>query len=146
MARAQAAAWTTEERPEHAAARLVTARDPEWVARFAAELDRRRNADELARVLSVWGLSQADVARMFGVSRQAVTKWLAGGTPPDRAVAIADLAAATDLLVRYLRRERIPAVVRRPAAVTGGATLVELAGTEPARALAAVRAMFDFAA
>src|SRR5436190_14143379 len=94
VARAEATAWTTEERPEQAAARLVTTRDAEWVTRFAAELDRRRSSEELARVLTVWGLSQANAARLFGVSRQAVTKWLGRGLPIVRPGAIGDLAAA----------------------------------------------------
>ncbi len=97
-------------------------------------------------MLAVWGLTQSDAARLFGVSRQAVGKWLRAGVPSERAVAVADLGAATDLLVRYLRRERIPAVVRRAAAVTGGRSLVEVAGDDPGAALDAVRAMFDFAA
>jgi hypothetical protein len=125
---------------------LVEARSPRWVRRFGDELDRRLGASELERVLAVWDLSQSDAARLFGVSRQAVGKWLRAGVPSERAVAVADLGAATDLLVRYLRRERIPAVVRRPAAVTGGRSLVDVAADDPGAALDAVRAMFDFAA
>ena len=44
----------------------------------------------------------------------AVSKWLEQGGPAERVETVADLAAATDLLVRYLQRDRIPAVVRRP--------------------------------
>jgi hypothetical protein len=138
--------WAGERRPERAAALLVETRSPRWVRRFGDELDRRLGASELQRVLAVWGLTQSDAARLFGVSRQAVGKWLRAGVPSERAVAVADLGAATDLLVRYLRRERIPAVVRRAAAVTGGRSLVEVAADDPGAALDAVRAMFDFAA
>ena len=140
------AAWAGEQRPERAAALLVEARSPRWVRRFGDELDRRRGATELERVLAAWGLSQSDAARLFGVSRQAVGKWLRSSVPAERAVAVADLGAATDLLVRYLRRERIPAVVRRPAPVTGGRSLLDVASDDPRAALDAVRAMFDFAA
>ena len=66
-------------------------------------------------------------AAIFGVSRQAVAKWRGSGVPDDRAVALADLAAATDVLERYVRRDRIPAVVRRPATLLGGRSLLELA-------------------
>lgn len=140
------AAWAGERRPERAAALLLEARSPRWVRRFGDELDRRLGASELEQVLAVWDLSQSDAARMFGVSRQAVGKWLRSGVPAERSVAVADLGAATDLLVRYLRRERIPAVVRRPAAVTGGRSLLDVASVDPGAALDAVRAMFDFAA
>ena len=64
--------------------------------------------------MDVWDLSQAAAARRFHVSRQAFAKWLRQGAPAERATAVADLAAATDLLVRHLKRDRIPAVVRRP--------------------------------
>ena len=66
------------------------------------QLDSIQNAPP--RVYEVWGLSQADSARLFGVSRQAVGKWLEQGVPVDRAEALADLAAATDLLIRVMQR------------------------------------------
>ncbi len=111
----------------------------------AAELDRVRAVQPLARTMEVWGLSHADVARMFGVTRQAVAKWIAAGVPAERASAVADLAAATDLLVRHVQRDRIAAVVRRPAPALGQRSLVELAATDGAGAvLAACRAMFAF--
>jgi hypothetical protein len=56
-----------------------------------------------------------------------VAKWRGSGVPEDRLVALGDLAAATDVLERYVRRDRIPAVVRRPADLLGGHSLLELA-------------------
>jgi DNA-binding transcriptional regulator YdaS (Cro superfamily) len=133
--------------PVTSAARLVARHrdDPHWLDRFVAEIDRHRSSGELVRVLEVWGLSRAELARILGVSRQAVSKWVAVGVPAERATALADLAAATDLLVRYLRRDRIPAVVRRPAPRFGGYSLVQLAADDTRTALEACRAMFDFA-
>jgi hypothetical protein len=96
-------------------------------------------------MLEVWGLNQSDAARMFSVSRQAIAKWSATGPPSERAAALADLSAATDLLVRYLRRERVPAVVRRPVDAAGGRTLLQIATSSPAEALVRCREMFDFA-
>jgi hypothetical protein len=40
--------------------------------------------------------------------------------------ALAELDAATDLLERRVKRERIPAVVRRPAEILGGRSLLEM--------------------
>jgi hypothetical protein len=58
---------------------------------------------------------------------------------------VADLAAATDLLVRHLQRDRIPAVVRRPAPALGRRSLLELLDAGEAHGvLAACRAMFAF--
>ncbi len=132
--------------PREVADELVAAgsADPDWLDAFAAELDGRLARGQLARVLAVWGLSQADAAAVFGVSRQAVSKWLRGGLPSARLEAVADLAAATDLLLRYLRRDRVPAVVRRPAPALDGRSLLDLASAGQTReVLAAARAMFD---
>ena len=133
--------------PERAARALVAALEGDvagWVGRFVAELDTLAGRDELERVMTTWGLSKAETARVFGVSRQALAKWLASGVPPDRRPALADLTAGTDLLARYLKRERIPAVVRRPADRLGGSSLLELArGGRTAEVLAATRDLFD---
>jgi transcriptional regulator with XRE-family HTH domain len=115
-----------------------------WVGRFVAELEELTEREELERVLTTWGLSKAELARIFGVSRQGVAKWLATGVPPDRRPALADLAAATDLLARYLKRERIPAVVRRPAERLEGSSLLDLARQgRTSEVLASVREFFD---
>jgi len=133
--------------PKRAAEALFAAHKDEraWLDSFAEYLDRKRAGHALARTLQVWDLSQAEAARLFGVTRQAVGKWLTQGAPPDRAQTIADLAAATDLLVRYVKRERIPGVTRRPIAALGGASLVDLLGQgKTPQLLSACRAMFEF--
>ena len=79
------------------------------------------------------------------MSRQTVGEWLRQGAPSDRAGAMADLFAATDLLVRHLERDRIPAVVRRPIPTLGGESLMVLWGRGETRTvLAACRDMFRF--
>lgn len=82
----------------------------------------------LDRLLSLWGLSSAEAARLFGVSRQAFSRWRRSGIPADRTPAISDLAAATDLLDRRVQRERIPALVRRPTEKLDDLSLLDVAG------------------
>lgn len=133
--------------PREAAAQLAAAGQSqrEWLDRFAEHLDRYRAAQSLSRILGAWGLSQSDAARLFGVSRQALGKWLDRGAPVERARAIADLAAATDLLVHFLKRDRIPAVVRRPVPSLDGRSLLEVLETgDTAAVLETCRAMFRF--
>ena len=133
--------------PEEAAERICAAHEHEgaWLDAFAESLDRRRASRSFARTMEVWGLSQAEAARLFGVSRQAIGKWLRRGIPPDRARAISDLAAATDVLVHFLERDRIPAVVRRPIRALEEASLMDLlARGDTRRLLAACRDMFRF--
>lgn len=131
--------------PRDAAARLVAEHDDAWVARLADELDRRMSGRQLERVLRAWDLSRTELGELFGVSRQAVSKWVAGGVPAERAGPVADLVAITDLLSHYLKRERIPAVVRRRAPRLGGRSLLELVGEgRSAEALELTREMFAF--
>lgn len=135
----------TELEPRRAAEIVVEDGDGAWLDAFAECLDRCRAGRALARTLAVWGLSQSDAGRLFGVSRQAVSKWLDGGVPADRSEAMADLSAATDLLVHHLQRDRIPAVVRRPARALGGRSLLDLVAEHDTGAvLDACRSMFAF--
>ena len=130
--------------PEDAAALLAAGSDPSWRRRFVDELDRTVRTAPLERFVELWGLSNAAAARVFGVSRQAFSKWLRDGPPASRSRAIADLAVATDLLDRYVKRERIPAVVRRKAPDLGDRSLLEIASAGATDEVAeAVAAMFD---
>ena len=135
--------------PSEVAEAIIAAHagEVEWLDAFAQALDRHRSGRQLAQSLEVWGLSQSEAARLFGVSRQAVSKWLASGPPVDRAEVLADLAAASDVLVHHLRRDRIPAVVRRKAPRLGNRSLLDLlAQGASGEVLATCRAMFDVAA
>lgn len=130
-------------------AEALTAAHPDrrWVDELVRELDRRRAAADLDRIMAMWGLSAAELAAAFGVSRQALTRWRRAGVPADRAEAVAAMSRATDLLGHYLKRERIPAVVRRPAPNLDGLSLLELARAGRHDEVAtACRAMFDVTA
>lgn len=132
--------------PQDVASLLFDEHDSGWIAALAEELDRRLSGRELERILRVWDLSRTDLGQMLGVSRQAVSKWIDGGVPSDRVGQVADLAAMTDLLVHYVKRDRIPAVVRRPAPNLGDVSLLAMiTAGRSADALAATRRMFTFA-
>ena len=114
--------------PQEVATRIIAdAPDENWVRRLVDDLDRRVRTAPLERLLALWALSAAQAAQMFHISRQAFSKWLQAGPPAERAAAVAALAAATDLLDRHIKRERIPAVVRRPASQLGGRSLLDIA-------------------
>jgi predicted DNA-binding protein (UPF0251 family) len=131
--------------PGEAARVLVQQADDEWLTELQINLDRRRARADLDRILAVWDLNQSEAAELFGVSRQAIAKWRSTGVPAGRVEALSDLAAATDQLVRHLKRDRIPAVVRRPSARLGGVSLLELVAAGRTReVLEACRAMFRF--
>jgi len=133
---------TTVARDLAAAAQAAGADD--WVRRLAEELGRQSERDALTRWLALWGVTDAEAGRIFGVTRQAVAKWRANGVPHDRVGVLADLAATTDLLAAYLRHDRIPAVVRRPAELLGGRSMLDLvAEGRTAELLVATRRLFD---
>jgi hypothetical protein len=127
------------------ATRLVEqAPDEKWLRALVDDLDQRIRSRPLERLLVLWGLSAAQGAQLFGISRQAFMKWLKAGPPAERSEAIAALAAATDLLDHHLKRERIPAVVRRKATGLSGKSLLELAvAGEYTKVRWVVETMFD---
>ncbi len=131
--------------PREMAERLVAeAPNTAWLRALTDDLDRRLRASEIDRLMKLWALSAGDVARIFAVSRQAISKWQHAGIPAARMPAVADLAIATDLLDRYVKRERIPAVVRRSADMLGGRSLLDLAFEQKhAEVRDAVTEMFD---
>ena len=147
-------------RPEEAARRVFRAReqDSAWLDRFAeclagyregsaggTRLFVRPSGSDLLRTIGLWQLSQAKAAALFGVSRQAFAKWLERGVPENRVVAVADLMNATKLLEHYVKRDRIPAVVRRPIPRLDGVSLLDLLSRgETNQVLSACRDMFDF--
>ncbi len=109
------------------------------------ELARVRSP--LDRVASVLGVSRTELAHLFGVRRQAVEQWEARGVPGERQEKLATLDAIVDLLTAKLKTDRIPAVVRRPAAAYGDRSILEAitAGNE-ALVLGEIRNAFDWAA
>lgn len=134
-------------KPEDAAERLFAEHGKDGVCldRVTECLAGRRAGASLTRTMDVWGLSQAASARHFHVSRQAFAKWLCQGVPAKCAMAVVDLEAATDLLVGYLKCDRIPTVVRRPIPALGGVSLMDLLDRGDTRELlAACREMFRF--
>lgn len=131
--------------PREAAARILAARDADWIDRLGIELDRQLGGRSLQRIKRIWGLSTTELGALFGVSRQAVSKWLDGGVPSDRIPVVADVQAITDLLDRHLKADRIPAVVRRAAPRLGDRSLVDLVADDRSNdALTLTRRMFTF--
>lgn len=101
--------------------------DADALRRIVDLLDRRLLSSPLERTMRLWGVSQADLGRMFGVSRQAIGQWLEDGPPAARAAEIATLGKATDMLDRWIKRDHIPAVVRRPVPVLGNRSRLDMA-------------------
>lgn len=123
---------------------LAANHDTAWVGQLIEALAKENPANELPYTQAVLGVSDVELADIFGVTRQAVKVWLTNGVPTARLGAVADLASAAHLLRRKLRPERIPAAIRRPARNLNGRSLLELAVDEgPSAMYAEVVDTFD---
>ena len=60
--------------------------DADVLRRIIDRLDHQLNASPLQRTVRLWDLSATQLGTMFGISRQAASKWLADGA--QRAVGI----------------------------------------------------------
>ncbi len=130
--------------PEEMASELVESADADWLRDLVDALDRRVRTEPLRRLTTLWDLSNAAAARMFGVSRQAFSKWLATGPPADRVDDVTAVDDITAVLDRYVKRERIPAVVRRQSPRLGDISIIErLEDGDYEETSEIVRSMFD---
>jgi transcriptional regulator with XRE-family HTH domain len=101
----------------------------------------------LDHIADVLGLTQTELAALFGVRRQAVDQWMARGVPAERQEKLATLGEIADLLSAKLKSERIPGVVRRAAAAYGERSALDaIAAGDEERVLAELRDAFDWAA
>jgi len=101
----------------------------------------------LDHIADVLGLTQTELAALFGVRRQAVDQWAARGVPAERQEKLATLGEIADLLSAKLKSERIPGVVRRAAAAYGERSALDaIAAGDEERVLAELRDAFDWAA
>lgn len=106
---------------------LRTGGDAALLRRIVDRLDHQLNAGPLQRTVRLWDISATQLGEMFGISRQAASKWLSDGAPAGRRDQVALLGQATDLLDQWVKRERIPAVVRRPVEQLGGRSRLDVA-------------------
>ncbi len=101
---------------------------------------------DLGRLMAGWQLSVSDLARLFGVTRQAVQQWLEDGVPPARQPKLLQILRIADLLQGNLQPSRIPAVVRSDAGAYGGRSMLELiADGRHDELLGSVERSFDWA-
>jgi hypothetical protein len=100
----------------------------------------------LDEIQSAFELSNVELGRLFGVSRQAVGEWRQRGVPGSRQEKAATVAAIADLLSHRLKPERIPGIARRPARAYDSETMLEMIERGRHRELLdLVRASFDWA-
>ena len=97
-------------------------------------------------IAETFELTETELGRLFGVSRQAVGQWRDRGVPSNRMTRVTTVAAICDLLGHQLKPERIPGVARRPAEAYGGLSMLDMIerGRED-ELLRMIRRTFDWA-
>jgi hypothetical protein len=79
----------------------------------------------LDHVASVFGLSDTELAGLFGVRRQALAGWRRH-VPDGRSSKLLTIQRIADLLKRKLIADRIPAIARTPAPAYGGRSILQM--------------------
>ena len=86
--------------------------DPESWRQFShaveVAVEEQRAADPLSRVMTIFGLSAAEMGQIMGVTRQAIEKWRLSGPPADRSDRIVTIAEIASILHRRLRAGHVP--------------------------------------
>jgi hypothetical protein len=109
---------------------------------IAAVIGARTSLDEIRDTLD---LSWPELARLFGVQRQAIEQWRVRGVPPNRSADLDRLVEACRFLKHRLKRERIAQIVRAPSERLKGKSMLDYAAEKGAAALLEhLRALFSF--
>ncbi len=99
--------------------------------RRLVDLAIRSMQPPLFRVKELFGLTNGELADLFGVSRQAVDQWeQSGEVPAARREKLANLLSVGELLDRKLAPGRLPLVARRSADVYNGLTMLDMVAAD----------------
>jgi transcriptional regulator with XRE-family HTH domain len=105
----------------------------------------RAGATELDEIRSIFGLSETELARLFGVSRPAIARWRESGVPVERG---ADVDRVRELATYFHRRflpVRIPQIVRTPGRGLNDQTVLDvLRAREVDRVYAYLEDLFSY--
>ena len=119
--------------------------DERWLGTFAYCLYKQLPNTSLMKIMGTWKLTTQEAAAGFGVSCETLDEWIKEEVPVDSIKRLSEVCAATDLLVHYLKADRIPAVVRKPIERLGNRSLLDLySNGETGQVLRECRNMFRF--
>jgi hypothetical protein len=111
-----------EVRPEAVSYLVVAGLD-----QLSSEQRERSYSNQLAEIQTALGLRPAELARVLGVSREAIRRWFdSAPIAPERWSAIDQLERTVRRLVGYFRAEALPALIRRKIPGLGEKTPLEL--------------------
>lgn len=105
----------------------------------------RSSADAVIHIQDVLHLSDTELGRLFGVTRQTITGWRRTHPPSSRQDKLATIDALLSLLEHHLDPVRLPGIVRTPATAYDGRSMLDLiAADRHDRLLVLTRQSFEF--
>ena len=87
-------------------------------------------APELAETQAILGLSQSELADLFGVRQPSLASWRTGRLPVVRRASVERLHDLALVLRQELKPSRIPEIVRTPDAWLGNRSMLEVSRAE----------------
>lgn len=109
---------------------------------------RKTNADDeaLSEIRAIFGLSEHELADLFGVRRESVMGWRRHGIPETRRASVERLLDLARVLYRDIKPERIPEIVRtHDDWLAHGTMLATIAREGPDAVYAYLRRLFSYA-
>jgi transcriptional regulator with XRE-family HTH domain len=101
--------------------------------------------EALTEIRGVLGLSEHELAELFGVRRESVMGWRRNGVPLQRRASVARLLDLVRVLHRDLKAERIPQIVRtHDDWLAHGTMLATIARDGPDAVYAYLRRLFAY--
>jgi transcriptional regulator with XRE-family HTH domain len=85
---------------------------------------------ELQEIRDTFGLTQAELADLFGRRAPSIKEWETRGIPRDRQASVERLVGLAHLFRRRVIGSRIPEIVRTPDDWLGGRTILQTLRTE----------------
>lgn len=111
----------------------------------SSPLPEEAEREVLNRIRDSFGLSESELGRLFGVTRQAVDQWRRRGVPPTRSADVDRVGELAGLLQRRLLPRRLPQVVRTPARGLGGRSVLQVLESEgPAPVYAYLSRLYSY--
>jgi bifunctional DNA-binding transcriptional regulator/antitoxin component of YhaV-PrlF toxin-antitoxin module len=86
--------------------------------------------DQIVEIQEIMGLSQAEIAALFGVAPSTIASWCASEIPTSRLASVQRLHDLALLLRKELKPSRIPEIIRTKDALLGNRTVIEVIQAE----------------
>lgn len=103
-----------------------------------------RNTNLLNEIKGLLGLSEEDLASLFGEDSSTIRAWLDEGIPREVRSRIAPIAYTAQFMKEWFVEAQIPTLIRQPVKELGDCTVLELLAKDPERVISYLSRLFRF--